>query len=236
MCSAYYGRCERSWFENEQPAHTVALDGFWIDQTEVTNAQYRQCVEAGACEPPLNSGTPTRRTYYGDSAYDDYPVLSINWHKANAYCEWAGARLPTEAEWEYTARGPEGRRFPWGDEFDGARLNICDASCKLDWADDNFDDGYAGTAPVGNYPEGASWCGALDMAGNAWEWMADWYKEYSSERQVDPTGPSDGTRRVLRGDAVDGTRSTSRTTARHGETPARSYAYFGFRCARDSEP
>jgi len=236
MCNTHYGNCEREWFEVEQPVHTVALDGFWIDQTEVTNAQYQRCVEAGACDQPLRSGSDTRNTYYGDSDYNDYPVVYINWHQADAYCKWAGARLPTEAEWEYAARGPEGRRYPWGDEFDGTRLNLCDANCKYDWADEVFDDGYGDTALVGSYPGGASWCGALDMSGNAWEWMADWYENYPSERQVNPTGPSSGSLRVLRGDSADGTRSVARSTARHGDRPGNSYKYFGFRCVLPASP
>ena len=107
--------------DDEQPVHTVALDGFWIDRTEVTKAQYEQCVAAGACTP-----------CYGDSPYDDYPAIYVTWYQAGTYCGWAGGRLPTEAEWEYAARGPEARVFPWGDEFDGTRLNFCDANCERD--------------------------------------------------------------------------------------------------------
>jgi len=99
MCSTYYSGCERGWFEVEQPVHTVVLDGFWIDQTEVTNGQYQRCVEAGACDPPRETSSDTRSTYYGDSAYDDYPVVNVDWHQADSYCAWAGGRLPKEAEW-----------------------------------------------------------------------------------------------------------------------------------------
>jgi formylglycine-generating enzyme required for sulfatase activity len=237
MCQAYYTTpCEREWFEVEQPAHSVVLAGFWIDQSEVTNAQYRRCVEAGACSPPQRSDSDTRDAYYGDSAYDDYPVVHVAWSQADAYCRWAGGRLPTEAEWEYAARGPEGRRYPWGEEYDGTRLNSCDANCGYGWAEEQFDDGHGDTAPVGSYPDGASWCGALDMAGNVWEWMADWFGEYPAERQSNPTGPSSGTGRALRGDAADGTRAVSRAAARHGMEPERAYEYTGFRCARPSSP
>jgi len=169
LCNEYYDNCERKWFEAEQPVHTVVLGGFWIDQTEVTNAQFAQCMAAGACDQPARSGSFTRDSYYGNSAYDNYPVIYVSWSQALEYCTWAGARLPTEAEWEYAARGPEGRRFPWGDEFNGLRLNHCDANCEFDWADEAVDDGYADTAPVGSYPAGASWCSALDMAGNVSE-------------------------------------------------------------------
>ncbi len=237
MCNAHYGNCEREWFEVEQPPHTVALDGFWIDRTEVTNAQFQQCVAAGACAPPLRSGSDTRDTYYGDGDYDDYPVVYMTWPQANAYCQWARARLPTQAEWEYAARGPEGHIFPWGDEFDGARLNYCDVNCGYRWADERFDDGYADTAPVGSYPDGASWCGALDMAGNVYEWTADWFEaQYPAERQTNPTGPASGDLRVLRGDAADGSSSTSRAAARHGDSPDHAYKYFGIRCVSSDSP
>ena len=234
MCNTYYSDCERAWFENEQPVHTVELDDFWIDQTEVSNGQYQRCAEAGACAPPRETGPNTRSTTYSDSAYDDYPVVNVNWHQANAYCAWAGGRLPSEAEWEYAARGPEGRRFPWGDEYDGTRLNSCDVNCEYDWAETAFDDGYADTAPVGSYPGGASWCGALDLAGNVFELVADRFGAYVSERQVNPTGPATGTSHTSRGDAADGTRSVSRSAARHGMATNRTYPYTGFRWALPS--
>jgi Tol biopolymer transport system component len=231
MCQAYYTTpCQRAWFEVEQPVHPVVLYGFWLDPTEVTNAQYRRCVEAGACTPPQRSDSDTRQAYYGDSAYDDYPVVHVTWGQAGAYCRWAGGRLPTETEWEYSARGPENRRYPWGEEYDGTRLNSCDVNCGYEWAEDAFDDGYGDTAPVGSYPNGASWCGALDLSGNVWEWTADWFGEYPTERQSNPAGPSSGTGRALRGDAADGTRAVSRAAARHGMEPGRAYEYTGFRC------
>jgi hypothetical protein len=109
-------RCRREWFEDAQPAHTVALDALWIDRAEVTNAQYRECVEAGACVAPMTCdwGDPA----YGDGLKEDHPVVCVDWEGAKAYCEWAGGRLPTEAEWEYTARGPGGRVYPY-------RLSVC---------------------------------------------------------------------------------------------------------------
>jgi formylglycine-generating enzyme required for sulfatase activity len=188
-------------------------------------------VEAGGCTPPVESGSYTRSSYYGDSAYEDYPVIWVTQQQAADYCAWADARLPTEAEWEYAARGSEGRLFPWGNTFDGQCLNYCDANCTLGPNDPTVDDGYADTAPVGSFPSGASWCGALDMAGNVREWVADWYAPYPAERQENPTGPATGELRVPRGgswlDGPDG----ARTAQRGGSAPDYARYKEGFRCA-----
>ncbi|MBM3122027.1 MAG: formylglycine-generating enzyme family protein [Chloroflexi bacterium] len=224
-------RCLASEFADETPAHAVELDSFWIDRTEVTNAQYQQCVIAGACRPPAESGSYSRESYYGDAAFGDYPVVWVGWQQAVDYCAWVGARLPTEAEWEYAARGPEGFLYPWGDSFDGTRLNYCDANCDLGPNDPSIDDGYPDTAPVGHYPSGASWCGALDMAGNVREWVADWYGPYHG-RQVNPRGPYSGDMIVSRGgswlDPPENVRSTKRG---RNETDFAIYK-LGIRCAR----
>ncbi len=241
LCNKDYGRlqerCLRQWWRMEQPVHTVRLDGFWIDRTEVTNAQYAQCVDAGACEAPTDRRTPGGELYYGNGAYDQFPVVYVSWHQAADYCRWAGARLPTEAEWEFAARGPQGWRYPWGDEFDGTRLNYCDANCEADWADLSTDDGYGFTSPVGHYAGGASWCGALDMAGNVWEWVADWYDStyYGRSPSHNPSGPAAGEERVRRGGSWMYSPDGTRTTVRFGVGPDTSDNFQGFRCARDSE-
>ena len=169
--------------DDEQPVHTVALDGFWIDRTEATNAQYRRCVEAGDCETP---GFMCME--FTDEAKTNHPMACVDWFGAEAYCVWAGARLPTEAEWEYAARGPEGFKYPWGDDEPNDTLL-------------NYDDNVGDTTDVGSYPDGVSWCGALDMAGNAIEWVADWYvgDYYAASPSRNPTGPSSGEYKGQRG-------------------------------------
>ena len=220
----------------EQPAHAVALDSFWIDRTEVSNAQFQQCVDAGECDVATCWGDNDLVRDNDKFGGPEQPVLCINWYQAQAYCEWAGGRLPTEAEWAYTARGPDGLEYPWGNEFDGTKLNYCDVNCPKTFADEDFDDGYAYTAPVGSYPDGASWCGALDMSGNVREWTHDWFGEYSSERQVNPTGPPPARQRVVRGGAWDGLQYDARNTVREGGREPFEFTWLGFRCASSSAP
>jgi len=212
---------------DEQPVHAVTLDDFWIDQYEVSNAQYRQCVTAGACETP---------SFWDDADFngDDQPVVGVSWYDAQAYCEWVGARLPTEAEWEYAARGPEGNTYPWGDTFDGQRLNFCDVNCSDDWRVTDYDDGYAKTAPVGSFETGKSWCRVHDMAGNVWEWVADWYGDYPSQAQTNPTGPETGDYKVLRGGGWYTQSYLVRSAVRIDITPTLRDVGFGFRCGGSS--
>jgi formylglycine-generating enzyme required for sulfatase activity len=230
-CRQAYRYCNLDFYGREAPQHTVTLDSFWIDQTEVTNAQYRQCVEAGACQTPAtcSEGTPT----FHDSSKADHPVVCVDWHDAQTYCEWADARLPTEAEWEYAARGADGNLYPWGNERGGPWQNYCDESCTEAWADEAEDDGHAKTSPVDAYPEGASWCGALDMAGNAYEWVADWLGDYTSQAQVNPSGPPTGRDRVLRGSSWMSFWDRARGATRDFVDPSTSYDHIGFRCAGD---
>jgi len=199
---------------DERPAHQVTLSAFDIDVTEVTQAAYAGCVAAEACsEPPENydpEGTPT------------FPVRRMSWDQAVAFCAWGGKRLPTEAEWEKAARGTDGRLFPWGegDEFDCDRANTM--PCEK------------GVQPVGTASQGASPYGALDMAGNVWEWTGDYYAAdtYESHDGPDPQGPAEGDHRVLRGGSYGNLPTLARTTNR---SDAYGSAYggsgLGFRCA-----
>jgi serine/threonine-protein kinase len=241
--------------DDEEPVHTVALDAFWLDQTEVSVAQFRQFVNATnhetTAEERGNSWVYTGDGWEqvegvdwahpqgpGSRAEDDHPVVHVSWHDAEAYCAWAGGRLPTEAEWEYAARGPESWIYPWGNVFDGTRLNYCDQNCALDRADENVDDGYEFTAPVGSYPDGASWIGALDLLGNVSEWVADWYGEayYAQSPRENPTGPTSGDTRVLRGGSWGNNEWYVRGAVRYGGDPAASNVVNGFRCVAVAAP
>jgi formylglycine-generating enzyme required for sulfatase activity len=215
MCVADLGtgECDRGWFENEQPTHEVCLSAFWISQTEVTNDQFRACVDAGECESPIN------QTYFSEY-YPRRPVVWIDWYRAEAYAQWVGGSLPTEAQWEYAARGPAGYVYPWGDE---------DPTCELA---DTY--GCKFSLPqVGSYEDGASWVGALDMAGSVWEWVADWYSEdyyvTLASGTLDPAGPGSGTSRVLRGGSFANFQWYARATLRHKDDPDDSDHRRGFR-------
>lgn len=220
-------------YDNEKPVHTVALDPFWIDQTEVTNLMYANCVQAGVCQPPSNTNSSNGDIYYGDPRFNYYPVTYVSWDDAKTYCEWSGRRLPTEAEWEKAARGTDRRQYPWGNDFLVGVANICDVNCSIEWANKSLDDGYAQTAPAGNYPAGKSPYGVLDMAGNVSEWVADWYDEnyYKLSPQSNPRGPSDGNLRVARGGAFPLDVNDARTVSRGRFEPYTSKDYIGFRCA-----
>ena len=238
ICRQYVGsdataQCRAANYGDESPAHLVTLESFWIDRMEVTNAQYALCVASGACSAPGASNDRGEPTNYADSAFIDHPVVMVSLSAARSYCGWAGGRLPTEAEWEYAARGPSGLIFPWGDAFDGTRLNYCDLTCSAGPNDPVTDDGYPRTAPVGSFPTGASWVGALDMAGNVREWVADWYGPYTANSQTEPTVPVSGTLNVPRGGSWLDNPSLVRSANRGGNQPGYSRDYYGFRCADD---
>ena len=222
--------CSADWYGAEGPVHTVTLDAFWMDQTEVTNGMYAQCVESGACSPPGRTSSYSHSNYYGDPTYANYPVMFVNWEQAETYCEWAGRELPTEAQWEYAARGGlAGALYPWGDSFDGSLANFCDAKCTLSWPNQNFYDGYMDTAPSGSFlPNGY---GLYDMAGNVFEWVADWYGDYSSSAVENPTGPDSGDAGIIRGGSWRSYGNELRVSYRSGFTPTNANRTIGFRCA-----
>ena len=175
---------------DELPAHTVSLGAFWIDKLEVTNAMYMLCVQAGECSAPGDWASGEHDSYFNNEEFKDYPVVNVTWKQATVYCSWAGRRLPTEAEWERAARGDDLRNYPWGDEPPSETYA-------------NFNRLVNETSRVGSYAAGASPFGALDMAGNVWEWVADLYEieYYYYSPDTNPTGPeTNGTSlRVIRG-------------------------------------
>jgi serine/threonine-protein kinase len=220
----------------EMPEHIVTVAAFHVDAHEVTNADYRACVTAAACTAPASASSSTRTAYYTNPAYDDHPVIHVSWAQASTYCAWAGKRLPTEAEWEKAARGgcetptcgaqDEGT-YPWGDTV---------ATCDLA-------NGYLGgfCVPGGDAdvvgtrsPSGDSPYGARDMAGNVWEWVADWYLDtyYASSPDTDPSGPANGALRVLRGGSWLQGGAGLRVAYRYSSHPADNSNQVGFRCAR----
>jgi formylglycine-generating enzyme required for sulfatase activity len=179
---------------NEIPEHDVTIAAFWMDQLEVTNAMYALCVGAGGCTPPQNFKSQRRPEYFSDPEFNDYPVVYVTWGQAKAYCEWAGRRLPTEAEWERAGRGDDFRTFPWGEDKASGLLA-------------NFNMLVGDTSRVGTYPAGASPFGVLDMAGNVAEWVNDFYSfDYSTmlENTLNPTGleTSSNFNRVVRGGSL----------------------------------
>jgi len=198
---------------DQQPIHPVLLDAYYIDTTEVTNAQYRACVQSGACTAPNSSDL-------NNPSFDTFPVFGVSWDQANAFCQAQGKRLPTEAEWEFAAAGPDSLLFPWGNDF---VLNLSAAST------DNLQ-------PVGSFPGGASPFKVLDMAGNAAEWVADSYAAdfYANAPARNPVNTT-GNEQVYRGGGFGNPDPALYTTHRRWHKPAGfNDTDIGFRCAKDA--
>jgi formylglycine-generating enzyme required for sulfatase activity len=246
---------------NEHPQIRVRLSAYCIDRTEVTVAAYRECVSAGICPSP-----PTTVNYPGYNASDvqywsqhcnatrtdreDHPVNCVDWNHANTYCRWQGGRLPTEAEWEFAARGSDGRRYPWGNQApDATRLNACGPECQTAIRRSGreqgvmFDQGdnFPSTSPVGSFPRGASPYGVMDMAGNVWEWTGDWYSDsYRTATNLgvvmNRLGPSEGTYRVFRGGGwMSDDITYARAAVRDRYVPSIRFNFVGFRCVRSPQ-
>ena len=206
---------------DEKPQRIVTLEAFWIDRTEVTNAMYARCVAAGKCPAPAQTKSATRPAYYGAGQYADFPVIYVSWQEARTYCQWAGGDLPSEAQWERAARDSDGRLYPWGSAA---------PDCKLA----NFAGCNGDTLAVGSNPGGASPYGVLDLAGNVYEWVLDWYQAdyYQAAPAQNPPGPASGTQRVLRGGSWYSQPKYIRLAYRYGYDPAKGSDLNGFRCVR----
>jgi serine/threonine protein kinase len=212
--------------ENERPAHVVTIKPFFLDRAEVTNAQYQKFIDtAGYTAPPSWQGN-----HFPEGA-DQLPVTDVTWEDATAYVKWAGKRLPTEEEWEFAARGPEGRIYPWGDEWIEGAANVAATEGEKKQV-----------SPVGQYPSGASPFGILDLAGNVWEWTSSEYKEYPGGKISLPAGFSN--LKVIRGGSYESTPRFATATLRRGWPGSRNdwprnttadYSQTGFRCAQDAK-
>jgi formylglycine-generating enzyme required for sulfatase activity len=224
--------------DDEKPQYTVYLDAFWIDQTEVTNGQYVQFLNVlgahtGACggRDCVETQVEDRYShillrsqdgrYVVERGFENHPITQVSWYGAQAYCTWAGGRLPTEAEWEKAARGTDGRAYPWGNESPD-----CDKA--------QYGDCGEATIPVGSRPAGISPYGVLDMAGNVWERVADWYDPayYGSSQAQNPQGPDSEVRKVFRGGSWGYPPAFLRTTDRARNRPTYAGFNVGFRCAQ----
>lgn len=250
-------------FKLWQPAHKVTLDSFCIDTYEVTVEAYKSCSDQGDCKQPDEvpnypkaSGPKeisdeqhqkTREIYsefcnFGKPGREKHPVNCVTWQHADTFCKAKQKRLPTEAEWEFAARGSDGRKFPWGNEAGdaehmnaaGAEFNKWEASKKLSQSEKMYDtdDGYAGTAPVGSFPKGKTKFGAYDFVGNVWEWTSDWFATYKADEEVNPTGAPAGERKVIRGGGFNGGVQLWLNPAfRYFQVATASSHGIGFRCA-----
>lgn len=216
----------RSFLKYEQPRHKVFLPAFYMDKFEVTTSRYAQFLQASRREPPRDWD------HVDLEQHGQHPVVGIDWHDAEAYCRWAGKRLPTEAEWEKAVRVPDGRHYPWGNEIpttDMANFDNVDQDLGNDLYSKRL-------KPVGSYPKGASAYGIFDLGGNVGEWVADWYEARYYERSPyrNPKGSADGTEKVTRGGSWFYPSPVMRSAFRSGTHPLTRIATLGVRCAKDA--
>ena len=224
----------------ERPVHEVELSAYYLDKHEVTNAQYRRFLDAVAAHgakwnhPDQPADLDHGQLYLNDDLRgDSHPAVGVNWYDAYAYCQWAGRRLPTGAEWEYGARGKEYRKYPWG-AGDPYSNGVWWANYRPRTGLD--EDGHRWTAPVGSYPDGVSPFGIMDLSGNAEEWVHDWHRVdyYRQSKEVrDPTGPASGTKRVIKGGSYKSPSHQIRIAMRMFGKPRDKGPRIGFRCAMD---
>jgi serine/threonine-protein kinase len=210
--------------------HDIYLDAFYMDEYEVTNARYEDCVTAGVCEPPHFTKSDFRPGYYGNEEFDNYPVIYIDWYMARTYCDtWRGARLPTEAEWEKAARGTDGRTYPWGEGI------TCDQA-NYDGESDIASYCVGETSEVGEYESGKSPYGLHDMAGNVFEWVISIPKSYPYDAADDREDLTRGGSRVIRGGSWNEGPDDLQVFYRSWIGPDQSESEIGFRCARGTSP
>lgn len=232
-CKQYDNTCGLWWFEDEYPDNLIYLKTYWIDLFEVTNEKYLEFVKQTGHRPALDASCETPNCQKGNlwrgnsfpERIRDQPVTQVNWYDADAYCKWRGKRLPTEAEWEKAARGPGGNKYPWGNSSPKGR-----ATYSRKWR------GVYTMTDVGSYSTGVSVYGVFDMAGNAWEWVSDWYgrKHYSYIAKENPQGPAEGELKVVRGGSWVNYPDTLRSAGRRWSRPEVLFNDTGFRCAKDA--
>lgn len=247
-CAKFANNCRREWFVPSEPVHPILLAPFYIDSHEVTNDAFARFLNSRGGSAALCLEQPCYDAAQSELYQENglmaiaapraqHPVTGVTWYGAAAFCEWRGARLPTEAEWEKAGAWDDAtataRRYPWGDEFDGRRLNFCDANCDAPQANPSWNDAYASLAPVAQYEDGRSATGLYDMAGNVWEWVADWFDPayYAASPGADPTGPGTGEQKVVRGASWYDAGYFTATAVRFPSSPANADRTLGFRCA-----
>ena len=204
-----------------RPAHSVTLKAFYIDKFEVTNEMYDACVYAKKCRAPQEKGSATQNTYFANPVFANYPVIYVDWKRADAYCKWRDARLPTEAEWEKAARGTDARIYPWGGD-------------KVDCSFANFAGCVGDTSPVDQHEKGQSIYGVFGMSGNVWEWTSSLFKPYPYDATDGREDPKATGNRIARGGSwhiFGGNGGNVRADTRFALDPSYFGAYVGFRCA-----